>query len=628
MVSILFKDPFVFDLNFSVNTAGTWYYLQHHGVPVDEVAYFFNQPILDALFKETSKNRSSFKVINGENLTRKELFYKVIAPYYNKAVPNSNLEAMLAGAAQSSKSQEDALQKLILSELNEIRDSVDKFSSKDLIKAIKDGNNADPRLQIAVLMDYVEYEAQARLMSNFMQAIGYDTNKTKTVQENMLQIGRWERSKQENFINNPEAILENTFLGEMKEQKEDIFSMFRNFFITLSPEIQEVFQPLYDKIDNPEFFIMKDDAINLINRYQNFVVSYLLHTTAYINAEGKEEVLNTMYQDFFTGQNSFAGTLYKYKNSVDPNISDNLIIKELVPMMTDDASKTDNIMLFRNKMDTFQINNVIEAYNNLRSYGEKTADDNLVKFADDLAKFSILQSGLQSSFIDYKKVLSTEIYSELVKTILDRFKANPLISVDQVWKSFHQNNWYNRSIVTKAPAWLRIKNGELAVSPNSSVILNDYLIKFVRDPKISKDQLKKMKKDKTIAQAYQPVLFQKTDQKDKKGKIIYIPIPKAGNRSRMLEIYKDDQESILPGNNLQIETQAALTSAEGYVSAKDLMRQPAFIKALEEAKSEKVALSGLKAMSQNALKSLNTNKELDETISKKEEESVKCNKGK
>ena len=187
---------------------------------------------------------------------------------------------------------------------------------------------------------------------------------------------------------------------------------------------------------------------------------------------------------------------------------------------------------------------------------------------------------------------------------------------------------YNRSIVTKAPAWLRIKNGELAVSPNSSVILNDYLIKFVRDPKISKDQLKKMKKDKTIAQAYQPVLFQKTDQKDKKGKIIYIPIPKAGNRSRMLEIYKDDQESILPGNNLQIETQAALTSAEGYVSAKDLMRQPAFIKALEEAKSEKVALSGLKAMSQNALKSLNTNKELDETISKKEEESVKCNKGK
>jgi hypothetical protein len=619
------KDPFVFDLNFSLNTASTWFYLQHHGVPVDEIAYFFNQPILDSLFKETSKNRSSFKVINGENLTRKELFYKVIAPYYNKVV-GGDLEAMLAGAAQSSKAQEDALQKLILAELNEIRDSLETFDSKELIKAIKDGSNADARLQIAVIMDYVEYEAQARLMSNFMQAIGYDTNKTKTVQENMLQIGRWERSKQENFVNNPDSILESTFLGEMKDQKEDIFSMFRNFFITLSPEIQEVFQPLYDKIDNPEFFIMKDDAINLINRYQNFVIAYLLHTTPYMNTEGKQETLNTLYQDLFTGENSFAGTLYKYKNSEDPNISDNLIIKELVPLMTDDATKTDNIMLFRNKIDTFQINNVIEAYNNLRSYGEKTADDKLVKFADDLAKFSILQSGLQSSFIDYKKVLSTEIYSELVKTILDRFKLDPSISVDQVWKSFHQNNWYNRSIVTKAPAWLRIKSGQLAISPLSSVIVNDYLIKYVRNPKISKEELKKMKKDKTLAQAFQPVLFQKTEQKDKKGKIIYMPIGKAGNRNRMLEIYKDDQESILPGNVMQIETQDALTAAEGYVSAEDLMRQPGFIKAMGELAGEKTQNNGLKALAENALKSLNESKEVDDTISKKEDESVKCNK--
>jgi hypothetical protein len=646
------KDPFVFDLNFSLNTANTWFYLQHHGVPVEQVSYFFNQPVLDSLFKETSKNRSSFKVINGENLTRKEMFYKVIAPYYNKVI-GGDLQAMLAGAEQNGKAAEDAISKLILAELNEVKDSVEKFDSASLKKAIKDGNNADPRLQIAILMDYVEYEAQARLMSNFMQAIGYDTNKTKTVQENMLQIGRWERAKQENFVNNPQDILDNTFLGEMKEQKEDIFNMFRNFFITLSPEIQEVFQPLYDKIDNPEFFMMKDDAINLINKYQNFIVGYLLHTTSYINADGKEETLNNMYKDLFTGANSFPAKLYKLKNSEDPNISDNLIIKELVPMMTDDASKTDNIMLFRNKMDTFQINNVIESYNNLRSYGEKTADQDLIKFADDLAKFSILQSGLQSSFIDYKKVLSTEIYSELVKTILDRFKLNPVISTNQVWKSFHQNNWYNRSIVAKAPAWIRIKNKELAISPNSSVSLNDFLIKYVRDPKISKEEFKKMKKNGSAGQAFQPILFEKTDQKDKKGKFIYVPIAKAGNGNRMLEIYADEQESILPGNVMQIETQSALTAAEGYVSAKDLMRQPGFIKAMGELKGEKTQNNGLKALAENALKTLKGVKkvedteepdmsfgltaemfedysskaeQIDDVIKKKEEESVKCNK--
>ena len=620
------KDPFVFDLNFSLNTAGTWFYLQHHGVPVDDIAYFFNQPILDSLFKETAKNRSTFKKGNADDLTRKELFYKVVAPYYNKVVKGADLLASIAGAEAKGHMYEKAVYDDALRVLNEVRLTIPNFDPKQLEKGIKDGNNADPRLQIAVLMDYIEYEAQSRLLSNFMQAISYDTYKTKTVQENMSQVSRWKRSEQEEFINNPNSILETTFLGEVKMQKEDEFNMFRNFFITLSPEIQEVFEPLYNKLDNPEFFIKKDDAINLINKYQNFILAYILHTTSFINSEGKEEVLNTMYKDMFTGSNSFANRLYKYKASEDPNISDNLIIKELLPMMTDDATKTDNIMLFRNKMDTFQINNVVEAYNNLKSYGEEIGDTDLVRFANDLAKFSILQSGFQSSFIDYKKVLSTEIYSELVKTILDRFKADPSISTRQIWESFHQNNWFNRSVVPKAPTWLKVVNGQLEVSKSSSILMNDYLVKFVRDPKITNAEFKKMQKNKSAVKAFTPILFAKTDQETSKGKIVYLPIPKVGNGNRMLEIYKDNEESILPGNVVSSKFKKALATAEGYGSVSELMSQPSFIKAMEELKADKIANGGLKALANSAKAGLENNKEVDDLISKKEEESVKCNK--
>lgn len=623
------KDPFVFDLNFSLNTAGTWFYLQHHGVPVNDIAYFFNQPVLDSLFKETAKNRSTFKKSNGEDLTRKELFYKVVAPYYNKIVPGGDLLATLAGAETKERASErNEVYNSTLRLLEEVRLTIPKFNPKELEQAIKDGNNADPRLQIAVLMDYIEYEAQSRLLSNFMQAISYDTYKTKTVQENMSQVSRWERSKTENFINNPDSILENTFLGEVKMQKEDEFNMFRNFFITLSPEIQEVFEPLYAKLDNPEFFIKKDDAVNLLNKYQNFILAYILHTTSFVNSEGKEEVLNSMYKDMFTGDNSFANRLYKYKASEDPNISDNLIIKELLPMMTDDATKTDNIMLFRNKMDTFQINNVVEAYNNLKSYGEDIGDTDLVKFSDDLAKFSILQSGFQSSFIDYKKVLSTEIYSELVKTVLDRFKTNPSISTDQIWKSFHQNNWFNRSIVPKAPSWLRVTNGNLEVSPNSSILMSDYLVKFVRDPKITNAEFRKMQKNKSSFKAFTPILFERTNQETSKGKVIYTPIPKVGNGNRMLEIYKDNTESILPGNVVTSKFKQALSTAEGYTRASDLMKQPSFVKAMEQLEGEKRSIDGLKALANSAIAGLQNNEELDDAISKKEEESAKCNKGK
>jgi hypothetical protein len=624
------KDPFVFDLNFSLNTANTWFYLQHLGVPVDQIAYFFNQPILDSLFTKNSKNRSVFKLVNGENFTKQELFYEVIAPYYNRLF-NQDLLANLASAKRNDKihntNNEEVLMQIVLTRINEIRYGISKYQVSDLTKGIKDGSNADPKIQISVLMDYLEHETQGRLLSNFMQAISYDTNKTKTVQENMLQVSRWNRSEQEGFIQNPEAILQNTFIGEMKKQKEDIFNMFKNFFTTLSVEVQEVFRPIYEKIDNPNFFITKADAVNLVNRYQNFVLAYLLHTTSYLNLEGKEETLNSMYKDFFTGKNSLPSKLFKLKKSEDPNVSDNLIIKELVPVMTDDASKTDNIMLFRNKMDTFEINNVIEAYNDLRSYGEKIADEDIIKFADDLAKFSILQSGLQSSFIDFKKILSTEIYSELVKTILDRFKSNPDISTEQVWRNFHKNNWSNRSIVPKAPAWTKIENGVMKIGSSSSLLANDFMVKYILNPKYTREQLKAMKKNKSIVDAYQPILFEKTDEVDKKKRVIYVPIGKLGNGSRMLEIYDDERESILPGNVMQMETKAALTKAEGYTSAEELMKQPAFIKAKEEFKAEKSKNNMLKTLADGALKDKKANANVQGVLNKKEEESKKCNKG-
>jgi WhiB family redox-sensing transcriptional regulator len=227
-----------------------------------------------------------------------------------------------------------------------------------------------------------------------------------------------------------------------------------------------------------------------------------------------------------------------------------------------------------------------------------------------LAKFSILQSGLQSSFIDYKKILSTEIYSELVKTILNRFKSNPAISTEQVWRNFHKNNWSNRSIVPKAPAWTKIENGVMKIGSSSSLLANDFMVKYILNPKYTREQLKKMKKNKSIVEAYQPILFEKTDEVDKKKRVIYVPIGKLGNGSRMLEIYDDERESILPGNVMQMEAKAALTKAEGYTSAAELMKQPAFIKAKEEIKAEKSKNNMLKNLADTSIKNIKAAKKV------------------
>ena len=618
------KNPFVFDLNLSLNTASIWFYLDHMGVPLEDKAYFFSQPILDDLFTEMSKNKSAFKKINGENLNRAEMFYKVVAPYYDK-VMGGNLMALFESAANPRVL--NTFKKTTLTQLNKISSEVKSFSKQEMWTAIKDGSKADPALQIAVLMSYFEHEAQAGYLSNFIQAVGYDTRKTKTTQENQLQVAAWERSKEDGFIKNPDAVLDKTFIGEMKIQKEDIFSMFQNFFITLSPDVQKVFEPLYLKINNPDFFYTKEDGINLVNRYQNFVIAYLLHTTTFKNKDGQDETLNTLYKQFFTDESNIPSQLLKYRKSEDSGIADNLVIRELLPLLTDDENKTNNITLFRSKLNTFEINNVIEALNDLKQYALHTADTELTKFVDNLAKFSILQSGLQSSFIDFKKVLSTEVYSDLVKDILNNFKNNPDIDVAQVWKSFHQNNWSNRAIVPKAPYWLKIKNGTILVGSESSTAANDFLVKYVKVGKpdgtaYTAKEMKEMKENKTITSLYKPILFQKTDLTDDKDRIIYSPVPMLGNGNKMLEIYKDpNQESVLGTNNNQLTTKALKGTEVRYMSYAELMGDES--KDVTKATEETAPTGGAKTLKELVDKVKSEAAATTEKVAEKQDE---CNK--
>ena len=78
------KDPFVFDLNLSMNTVATWFYLQKLGVPVKDIAYFFNQPILNRYFKEEAKNKSYFKATNNKKVTNFILMLKASEPFIDK----------------------------------------------------------------------------------------------------------------------------------------------------------------------------------------------------------------------------------------------------------------------------------------------------------------------------------------------------------------------------------------------------------------------------------------------------------------------------------------------------------------------------------------------------------------
>jgi hypothetical protein len=569
------KDPFVFSLNLSMNTAATWFYLTKLGVPTKDIAYLFNQPAIDSYFKLTAKNNTFAKQANGDKSNKMMLVYKAMDPYLEKAFDKdyynlmsknldeiNNTDSLQTNILASLRGENKKLREELAGKIAKLKDKYSNVSGDVMKEAIKNLNTPgykmtkeDAELQVSLLTDYLEYNIQAGQLSDFISAIGYDNSKTRTIVENAMQYYRWKKMLDGRFIANPENILNDTFIGEMKTQKDDMKNVFKDYFISLSDKAAPIFEPLFKRISNRDVFASKDDQVNLINRYQNFVISYLIQNMPYMK-DGKETVLNSQYKKLFLDSSSLAKQLKALKESNNPNISENLVVKELLPILAYDTTQVDSIKLIRNKMDTYKNNVLIESIENLNAYAQASANIELQNFLENLTMFSILQSGLQSNMMNYSKVLPAHMYNGFVNNILNVFTSSTYtVDPQLVWKQFHQNNWKNNDIVPVAKYPKKNKtdnlNGTITLSADYSDSEYDFVkVITVRPEMAGKANAVKRKELISLGQGYkvfQTVLYMKVASNELET--TYQAINKLGDGYKFTETYNVDTDSILPQNN-------------------------------------------------------------------------------
>jgi hypothetical protein len=358
------------------------------------------------------------------------------------------------------------------------------------------------------------------------------------------------------FIANPEAILENTFIGEMKEQKEDLPNLFRNFFVSLHPKAQPVFEPLKRQINNRDIFMLPDAQAELINKYQNFFINYIIQTTPYMK-NGIQTSLNGQYENLMKGAMSMGKQLKMLREVPDPNISENLVVKELLPILTSDSTQVDNIKLFKNRMDTFKNNILIESVDNLYSYAKTTGNIALQNFVENLGTFAILQTGLQEGGLNYTKILPVHLYTKVVNEIMTNFtdgvaEVNPQL----VWRQFHQNNWRNQNITPRVKFAKKDKlTGNLLLSASYSDSEYDYVSKTTIRPDIAgranEQRRAELLKQKRYNEVFETVIYEKIQSDLDMGddtNVAYRPIQKLGDVYKFVEVYATDRSSIIPQN--------------------------------------------------------------------------------
>jgi hypothetical protein len=524
------KDPFIYELRLNLETASTWFYLTRRGVPQKEVALFFNQPILDRYFDVKASNNTYVNKTNDVKMTYNEVLLETMKPFYEKAFGKPLIINEDSSIREQVKRIQEAVQKLY-----------SKYSVTDLEKAISAGKNLskeDALRQLGILFDALDYMEQGGMLFNFIQSIGYDTTRTKTIMEYRMQQYRYRKPFMDKFVTEESMsrVFDRTFLSKIKSEKERMLSIFGEFFVSLHVNVLPAFDPIIQQIENPKIFMSETDKIELLKRYQSYVITYILQNTPY----GREQAIKESFGLFMDqpGKPSFPKTLKKLREKYPENKA----LISLFPIINDNRFSTDNIKLFNNSLTSYDINLLSTSIENLVELSRKENDEDLTEFVNNLTKFTILQSGLQNSPITFTKVMPISLYSDVVSRILRTFTSQAEgLDVQEVWKTFHQNYYKNSLIVPTAKAkGSNFENGLFIQKGTSKTSGYDYVKVYNLRKGVTKEMIKQghLKSEEMFEiKLYEKIKIYKNgiDITDTLPSIRYRPINILGNGMYLLE---------------------------------------------------------------------------------------------
>ena len=523
------KEPFVLDLNANTEVAGIIFYLLRRNVPVENVVYFVNQPIIREYIKERNAEESYVKVVSElTDDTKDATIYKLKSKY---GVFKQDVE-------MSSYSKEDL---------------------KSTIKPFDKLKEEERKLQSFYLDEFVRYQDHSKELSDLMRAINQDTKFGKTKAEfitkekidvekaknlSLFEEGTLEKLQQKTLLKGFVYVHKNTPLlyQELTPLTENnVFTDIRNKVIDL----------MYVGNVNTE---NRDKIINLLE--QDWI-TYLLETSTLKNVRNDNYTISQYYKYMFDNLPKILNAIQRNNSTSDQSslMKVSALIKELVPILYNPKSKVNNIQLFNRKMDSITEDTLVDSYRELKSM----VDSGLITNADYkvfinfLPLFSIVQSGLSLSPISFTDKLPVKFFTKLSIQMFDDFVKNLGFEHITFLDEFFRNNFNNNSLVPVIPYMKQTQEGEyysvinkdgtMTISNLSSKSNFPYLKVFVKDPKWDNQTYNKKSGEKLGDYK----LFRINSKNDDNS--TYIEVPKQGDTMFFKEYFRKLNNSILEENS-------------------------------------------------------------------------------
>lgn len=370
------------------------------GVPLRDVMYFINQPILRELQEKLDRNDS---------------------------IANLNKQKQSAIADKLLKTYE--LNRYYYTLKNS--DNITKFSTSELkgmltTTPIKNLTELQKKKQTEILYQYEMYRKTiAADMSELQQVTAVDTKQGgKSLAENLIRKINADNLIKKKVFGNLDKMFSETILKEQKVSADKAYDLWPNVFkfaLHSTENGKKLLEKFFDDFNDA----LTTNKINALETLDRFLTAHILLTN---EVKGK-----TSIGSFYTRLIE-KGEAVKELIKMKDKYPDNPVIKQLVPMMPDNERDTYNIKLFSRDYSAYERETLIQGFEELM------VDE--PEFGKKLIMQQLLQSGVSASMVSYQSILPKE-YIEVTKDRLANFAFTP----EQVLKDFYETMWKNPNVL-------------------------------------------------------------------------------------------------------------------------------------------------------------------------------------
>jgi hypothetical protein len=427
--------PWIILMGASPNVTSTFLFLNNLGVPIDQVAYFMNQPIIRDYLELIDANGYNFLFIDN----------------YVEQIKNRPAYRIALNVNTKFKTIPDNLQ-----------NTVGKQNLNTLERA----------QQHFMLDEFLKYAKMANQLFTLNQGINWDTSRFNDPLLITRKQVKLEESRNTIFstiggVNAADALINDTFLSGMVSALEQS----RNAIGTLIPSDEEG-----SNIRNVINTVIEPYARNIFSEDNYIKVARKLVADVFDYTVQTNENLNTEIQSILLDNNNGVAAqaqsfIKEVLSNEDHPMFDNLIVRSLESSPAREAGNTpNNLMIGSTDNKTYDQNNIIYSFRELRDYLKGRTN-----LYDDIVQLSILQSGVSPSPISFTSLIPYEDVERIYGKVLSNLGSIRNLAEFKDLGVFERNNWRNSDIVPQEKArWIVNKKGELVYNPQMKYLPDAY----------------------------------------------------------------------------------------------------------------------------------------------------------